>query len=408
MKKLLRYKSIGKEELIAAKKVIKSGVLSDFVGAKGKNFEGGKEVRNFENSISKYFKVKYAISVNSWTSGLICSIGAINPEPGQEIICTPWTMCACATSIVHWNCIPIFVDIDQHTFNFDINDLRKKITKKTIAIIAVDIFGQSENIDEIKKVIKNRNIKIISDTAQAIGSKYKNKFSGTISDIGGFSFNYHKHINTGEGGMIVTNNSKYAQRCKLIRNHGEAVIKQNSNKKEISNILGYNFRLGEIEAAIGSQQLKKLKKIIKFRQKLVKTLTNEIKDLKGLRTPIIKKKCTHVFYVIPFVLKLNELKYTRSEIIKKLKKLDIVGLNEGYSNLHLLPIFRNKIAYGTKGYPWTLNKNKRVYKKGLCKNAEELNDKTFFYLSICAYDYSINDMKNYAYKFKKVWKQIVK
>ena len=98
MKKLLRYKSIGKEELIAAKKVIKSGVLSDFVGAKGKNFEGGKEVRNFENSISKYFKVKYAISVNSWTSGLICSIGAINPEPGQEIICTPWTMCATATA----------------------------------------------------------------------------------------------------------------------------------------------------------------------------------------------------------------------------------------------------------------------------------------------------------------------
>ncbi len=408
MKKLLRYKSIGKEELIAAQKVIKSGVLSDFVGAKGNNFNGGKEVRNFENSIAKYFKVKHAISVNSWTSGLICSIGAINPEPGQEIICTPWTMCACATSIVHWNCIPVFVDIDKDTFNYDLDDLKKKITKKTIAIIAVDIFGQSENIDQIKNLTKNRNIKIISDTAQAIGSKYKNKFSGTLTDIGGFSFNYHKHINTGEGGVIITNNSKYARRCKLIRNHGEAVIQQNSKKKEISNILGYNFRLGEIEAAIGNQQLKKLKKIIKFRQKLVGTLIKEINGLKGLKTPIIKKNCTHVFYVIPFVLNLNELKYTRSEIIQKLKKSNIVGLSEGYTNLHLLPIFRNKIAYGTKGYPWILNKNKRVYKKGLCKNAEELNNKTFFYLSICAYDYSINDMKNYAYKFKKVWKQIVK
>lgn len=408
MSKIKKYNSIKKEELLAASKVIKSGILSDYVGSRGKFFSGGREVKNFERNIQKYFKVKHAITVNSWTSGLICSIGAINPEPGDEIICTPWTMCACATAILHWNCIPIFVDINKETFNYNIKDLKSKISKKTKAIIAVDIFGQSENINEIKKITKNKNIKIISDSAQAIGSKYNGKYSGTLADIGGFSLNHHKHINTGEGGIIVTNNSSLANRCKLIRNHGEAVISEKSQKKELSNILGYNFRLGEIEAAIGNQQLKKINKIIQFRQKLAKTLTEEIKELKGLSIPKIKKNCTHVFYVIPFVLDLKKLKYSRKKILKKLKKQKITGLNEGYTNLHLLPIFKKKIAYGTRGFPWSLSAKKVSYKKGDCKTAEYLNDKTFFYLSICAYDFKIKDMKNYAKKFKIVWKQIVK
>ena len=128
--KIKKYNSIGKQELKSAVKVIKSGILSDFIGAKGRNFEGGKYVRNFEKTVKNYFDVNYAISVNSWTSGLICSVGAIDPSPGDEIICTPWTMCACATAILHWNCIPVFVDIDKETFNYDLKKLKKKINSK--------------------------------------------------------------------------------------------------------------------------------------------------------------------------------------------------------------------------------------------------------------------------------------
>ena len=404
--RLKRYNSIGKEELNSAVKVLKSGILSDFVGTSGKNFDGGKYVRKFEKQVQKDFKVKYAISVNSWTSGLICSIGAIDPSPGDEIICTPWTMCACATAILHWNCIPVFVDINKSNFNYDLKQLRNKITSKTVAILAVDIFGQSENLDAIKKIIKNRNIKIISDTAQAIGSMYKNKFSGTVADIGGYSFNYHKHINTGEGGMIVTNNKNLAQRCKLIRNHGEAVIKKND--KSLSNILGFNFRLGEIESAIGIEQFKKLKRIIKFRQKLAKTFIDGISNLKGIQMPIVKKECSHVYYVIPFVLDLKKLKYNRKKIIQMLEKENIEGLVGGYQNLHLLPMFKNKIAYGKKGFPWSAFNKKIKYNKGICKNAEELHDKSFFYLALCSYDYKVSDMVSYIDKFKKVWKKIVK
>ena len=407
--KLKRYNSIGKEELNSAVKVLKSGILSDFIGAKGRNFNGGKYVQKFEKQIQSYFNVKYAISVNSWTSGLICAIGAINPSPGDEIICTPWTMCACATAILHWNCIPVFADINKTTFNYDLNDLEKKINKKTIAIIAVDIFGQSENIEEIQKLTKKRKIKIISDTAQAIGSTFNGKYSGTLTDIGGFSFNYHKHINTGEGGMIVTNSKILAKRCKLIRNHGEAAIDHNNNNKEfLSNILGYNFRLGEIEAAIGIEQIKKLKTIISYRKNLAQKLIKGISDLKGLQIPVIKKNCSHVYYVVPFVLDLKKFKYSRKQIVNFLRKEKIIGLNSGYANLHLLPMFRNKIAYGKKGFPWSMFNKSIKYEKGLCKNAEELHDKNFFYLAICAYDYKISDMKKYIHIFRKVWKKIIK
>ena len=181
--KIKRYNSIGREEQLAVKKVIKNGILSDFVGSNSKKFLGGKNVQKFESQITKYFKVKYAITTNSWTSGLIAALGSMNIQPGDEVICTPWTMSACASSILHWNAIPVFVDIDKNTFNFNLDILKKKITIKTKAILAVDIFGQSENVNEIKKIIKNKKIFILSDSAQAIGAKYKGKYAGTFADI---------------------------------------------------------------------------------------------------------------------------------------------------------------------------------------------------------------------------------
>ena len=228
-KKFARYNSIGKEELIAASKVIKTGVLSDFVGANTDAFYGGKYVKKFERRCEKFFNVKYAVSVNSWTSGLIASVGAIDIEPGDEIILSPWTMSACAMSILHWNAIPVFADIEDKTFNLDPKSVIKNITSKTKAIMSVDIFGHPHNFDEIKKIAKKYNLKIITDTAQAPYTFFKNKFAGTLGDVGGFSLNYHKHIHTGEGGVVVTNNRKIYQKLLLIRNHGESVI-QTKNK----------------------------------------------------------------------------------------------------------------------------------------------------------------------------------
>ena len=262
MKKIINYKfkkfnSFNNKELEACKKVVKSGVLSEYLAGE---LEGGYYVRRFEKLVKKIFNIKYAISVNSWTSGLIVAVGALDLDPGDEIIVPPWTMSATVTAILHWGCIPVFVDIEKDKFCLDPLKIVKKINKKTKAIIAVDIFGQSSDIYKIKKIAKKYSLKVISDTAQAPGSKIGTKFAGTIADIGGISLNYHKHIHTGEGGVLFTNNSYLATKMKLIRNHGETHTKL--NKKLLINNLGYNFRLGEIESAIGIEQIKKLKKII--------------------------------------------------------------------------------------------------------------------------------------------------
>ena len=276
--KLKRYNSIGLEELNAARKVISTGKLSEFVAGNTGEFYGGSNIQKFEKYLRKFYNVKYAITVNSWTSGLIAIVGSLDVEPGDEIIVTPWSMCATSTAILHWNCIPVFADIDINTFNLDPKDVKKKITKKTKAIIAADIFGYPCDIDALKKVVGKRKIKIVTDSAQAPYSYYKGRLTGTLSDIGGFSLNFHKIINTGEGGIIVTNNNVLAKRAMLIRNHGE--VRVNSKKKSIlSNIIGHNFRMGEIEAAIGLEQYKKLKKIVKDRTSMINKLIANLEKL---------------------------------------------------------------------------------------------------------------------------------
>ena len=406
--KIINYKfkkknTINKEEIRSAIKVLKSGELSGFMGSSGPNFLGGKFVRKFEKKIEKFYKIKYAISVNSWTSGLVAAIGSLDVEPGDEIIVTPWTMCATATAILHWNCIPVFADIDENTFCIDPLEVKKKITNKTRAIVAVDIFGHPADVDNIKKIIKNKNIKIITDNAQAPFAKYNGKISGTNADIGGFSLNYHKHINTGEGGIIITNSKKLAERMRLIRNHGEAVIKDYKNIQH--NIIGHNFRFGEIEAAIAIEQYKKLKKIVKRRQVVCRKLTKGLSKLTGLILPKETKKITHNYYIYPMKIDDKIISTKKELLIKLLKKEGVQGLINQYGGINNLPIFKNKIAYGKKNFPWSLQKRTN---NNICPKSEYLNKKVFFAIEVCLYELNDKDINLIIKSFKKVWKKILK
>ena len=215
--------------------------------------------------ICDYFQVKHAISINSWTSGLQTAVGAIDIQPGDEVIVTPWTMCATVSAIVSWLAIPVFADIDPKTLNLSPKSVEKCISKRTKAIMVADIHGLSSDMDSLLKIAKKHNLKIINDSAQSPGAKYKGKFVGAIGDIGGFSLNYHKHIQTGEGGVLVTNDEIIAQKCRLIRNHAESIMNEN---EPLSNMIGSNYRMGEIEAAIGIAQLKKLKELLNHVKKL--------------------------------------------------------------------------------------------------------------------------------------------
>jgi len=401
-----RYNPIGVEEVEAAKQVIESGVLSQFLGVWHEDFYGGLKVREFERQCAEYFGVKHAVTVNSWTSGLVAAVGAIGIEPGDEVIVTPWTMSATATAILHWNAIPVFADIDPETFNLDPKSVEANITPYTKAIMVADIFGQSADMDALMAIAAKHGLKVISDTAQAPGALYKGKYAGTLADVGGYSLNYHKHIHTGEGGILVTDNDEIAERVQLIRNHAEVVV-GDKGVTNLSNMIGHNFRLGEIECAIGIEQLKKLDRFVQSRQALANRLTEGLHGLRGLRTPVVKPGCTHVYYVYPMVLDIEALGVSRERIHAALQA-EGVAVSKHYQNIHLLPLYQRKIAYGSMGFPWTSDICRRDvdYSKGICPVAEQLNDSTYLGFGMCVYDLTEDDVDLIVTAFHKVWNSL--
>jgi perosamine synthetase len=401
------YNSYGEEEKKAANRVLESGVLSKYLGSWHEDFYGGSEVRNFEREWSEYFSKQFTVAVNSNTSGLIVALGAIELEPGDEVIVSTWTMCASATAILVWNAIPVFADIENDTFNIDPVSILQLITSRTKAIVVTDIFGHSANMNAILEIAKKHNLMVIEDVAQAPGATYYEKYAGTLADIGVFSLNYHKHIHTGEGGMCVTDCPILAERMQLIRNHAEAVVGP-KGVQNITNMIGFNFRLGEIEAAMGREQLKKLSDLVKDRIRAAERLSKNLRDLQGLKLPTIKEGCSHVFYVYPLIIDVERLQLSKTIIADALIAEGVPGLMRGYINLHLLPIYQKKLAYGKSGYPWVNRDDVSnvSYHKGICPKAEYFQDNSFLGISLCMYNYSNKEIDLIANSFKKVWSNL--
>ena len=345
------YRSLGTEEIAAANGVLKTGCCR-IRGRGGQRLHGGRRGACARNRGCGDFGVRHAVAVNSWTSGLIAAVGAIGTEPGEEIIVTPWTMAASATAIVHWNAIPVFADIDPHSFNLDPAAVEAAITPRTRAIMAVDIFGQSADMDRLRAIAARHDLKLLSDTAQAPGARYKGRYAGTMADIGGFSLNYHKHIHCGEGGLIVTGDDRYAERLRLIRNHGEAVIKSD-DPGELANIIGYNFRLGEVESAIAREQLRKLADKVASRQSAAMRLRAGLAGLRGLIPPAVSTDCTHVYYLFAMRLDPGLVDVDRTAIVEALRAEGVSGLGAGYQNIHRLPMFRQCDRLCMRGFPWS-------------------------------------------------------
>jgi len=401
------YNPYGPEETEAALRVLKTGILSRFLGAWHEDFYGGKEVRAFEKAWAEYFGVAHAVSVNSATSGLIAAVGALGVEPGDEVIVSPWTMCATATAILVWNAIPVFADIEAETFNLAPESIEANITDRTRAILVPDIFGHAADLDAIMDLARRKGLKVIEDAAQAPGSRYFDGYVGTIADIGVFSLNYHKHIHTGEGGVCVTNDPQLAERMQLIRNHGEAVV-GDKGVGNLTNIIGFNFRLGEIEAAMGLEQLKKLPRLIEAKSRAGSRLSAGLAGLKGLETPMVKEGCTHVYYVYPMKLNPAETRASRARIAAALQAEGVPGVMAGYANLHLLPMYQKKMAYGSRGFPWSggLYQGNVSYARGLCPVAEDLHHQSMLGLILCMHNYDDNETDQVIAAFHKVWNRL--
>ena len=399
------YRSLGEEEIEAANRVLRSGVLSAFIGAPGPGFLGGPEIQALEREAAELFGVRHVVAVNSWTSGLVAAMGAIGIAPGDEVIVTPWTMVATATAILHWNGIPVFADIDPHTFNLDPAAVEKVITSRTRAILCADIFGQSANIPALRAIADHHGLRLLTDTAQAPGALLAGRSAGTAADIGGFSLNYHKHIHCGEGGLLVTDDDHLAKRLQLIRNHGEAVI-QSDDPTELANILGHNFRLGEIEAAIARAQLHKLPALVASRQRAADRLRAGLADLPGLRLPAVADQATHVYYIFGMTIDPERFGRPRSWIVDALRAEGVPALLGGYQCIHLNPLFRHRIAYGTAGFPWkglASGDSSVTYGPGLCQVAEDLHQRTFLGLNLCAHPYTDPEIDQVVTAFRKVW-----
>ena len=399
IKKIPKYNTIGNEEVKEVSKVIKTGRLSGFLGLDSKEFFGGEKIQLFEKLWCNKFKVKYAISMNSATSCLYSAIGSIGVSPGDEIIVTPTTMTATASGIVLYGCIPIFADICPKSFCINPRDVEKKITSKTKAIIATNIYGFSADWIELKKIAKKNKIFLIEDAAQSYGVTYDKKISGTIGDIGVYSLNRHKHIHTGEGGVCVTNSSKLAERLRLIRNHAEAVVVNRKNV-DLKNLIGFNYRMTEIEATIGIEQLKKLNKLVKKRKEQSSKIVNLFKKFNFIEFSYsnnarcasetcckkdFSKNYDHSYYYIPFKYIQKQGGLTRNQFVHSLKMEGVPVENGGYYPLYFQPMYKSKIGIGDKNYPFKLNK-KISYKKGLCPQSEKAYLKDMFYFSIQNYD----------------------
>ena len=277
-KELPMQQYITKDEYLQVKEVLKSKLLSGFLASPGENFFGGPKTKYLEKQFREKFSVKYAHCIQSATAGIHAALSACNLEPGDEVIVTPYSMVASVSAVIMNNNIPRFADVDTENFCLDPMSILKNINKNTKAIIVVHLFGYPAPMDEIMNIARKYKLYVIEDCAQSINAIYKKKFTGTIGDIGVFSFNQNKTITTGEGGVVVTNNSELSKRLCLIRNHGEVVLDHFKIKK-ISGLVGYNYRMTELEAAVGIAQFKKLDFLTKYKQNLAEYLTKDSQNI---------------------------------------------------------------------------------------------------------------------------------
>lgn len=334
---------IGHEEIEAVIKVMKSGGLTHGLGA-------GAMVTEFEKAFAEYAKVKHAVAMNTGTSALHSSLVAAGVRRGDEVILPSFTFVATAEVVVMSGAKPVFGDINPDTYTISSDAVKKATTRKTKAVLPVDLYGLPSDMQPIKEVAAKHGLKIVEDAAQAHGSTYKAKPTGAFADAACWSFYGSKNMTTGEGGMMTTNNDQIAETARVIRSHGE-------KEKYMSDMLGHNYHMPEIEAAIGCVQLKRLPEFVAKRRKNAERLTKILEKSGKLQLPTEPKgfKCSYYLYTVRLK---NASRAKRDKLVEELKKKGIGAFVYYVSPIHLMPFYRR---FGKRRLPVTEKASDQVF-----------------------------------------------
>lgn len=315
----------------------------------------GPKIAEFEKMVADYVGAKYAVAISNGTSALHAACFAAGIQPGDEVITTPLTFAASSNCVLYCGGTPVFADVDLKTYNIDPEDIRRKITDKTKAIIAVHLAGQPCDMDEIHKIAKEHDLLVIEDGAHALGSVYKGKKIGTLSDMTTFSFHPVKPITTGEGGMIVTDNEEFYKKMMLFRSHGitrdENLMTRNDGPWFYQQLdLGYNYRITDIQCALGSSQMKKLDRFLARRKEIVARYNEAFADCENIIIPYQLPETESGWHL--YIVQVKNC--DRRKVFEALRKQEIAV------NVHYIPVYMHPY-YQEHGY-------KDVH----CRNAEEV------------------------------------
>lgn len=344
---------IGKEEIKEVVQSLKTGWLST-----------GPKVTKFEEMVKNYIGVKHAMALNSCTAGLHLSLIASGVSSGDEVITTPMTFASTANVIEHVGAKPVFVDVELSSINIDPDKIEEKITSKTKAIIPVHMAGRPCEMDKILKIAKKHNLKVIEDAAHAFGAEYKGKKIGNISDFTAFSFYVTKNLTTGEGGMVTTNNEKYADLIKIYSLHGMSrdAWKRYSDqglKHYYVQVPGYKYNMMDLQAAIGIHQFNKFSANQKRRREIWNIYSKAFRDLPLITPKDPDPDTVHAYHLYPILVNIDKLKVSR-EVIQNALHAENIGVGIHFIAVHLHPFY--KIKYG--------------YKMGNFPNAEYISNRT--------------------------------
>lgn len=330
--------SIDEEDIAAVVEVLRSDWLTT-----------GPKVGEFERALAEFVGVREAVAVSNGTAALHAAMYALGIGPGDEVIVPPMTFAATANCVVYQGGTPVFVDVEPGTLLIDPNQVEAKITPRTKAIIAVDYAGQPCDYDRLRAIVQSHGLKLVADACHALGASYRGRQVGSLADLSVFSFHPVKHITTGEGGMITTDDPALAERMRVFRNHG---ITSDHRQREQQGSwfyemvdLGYNYRLTDVQCVLGMSQLRKLPGWLARRREIARQYDAAFAGMPAVEPLAVRPGVVHAYHLYMIRLDLARLQPTRAEVFAALRA-EGIGVNVHYVPVHLHPFYRER--FGTR------------------------------------------------------------